>query len=232
MRVRRAVLALSVAMMPAAPAPAQTGFTPPRLVSAAVPASPMGAQSGGIAAFDVTLDERGSVAGVEAVQDFAPFGDVLREAVRGWTFEPARDQGRAVRSRVLVLGFFRPPELAVIAPPRPRYKDTVAPPELPWPTSITVPPYPPNALGSGKVVLEVEVSEEGKVVEHAGPQSRRRRSTRRPPEPPRPGSSGRRAATAAPPPRAPSSSSRSSERRASAQAGPGSRPRAALRSWG
>ena len=165
MRVRAAVLALSAAaaMMLAASAPAQTGFTPPRLVSAAVPASPMGAQSGGIAAFDVKLDEKGLVTGVEAVQDFAPFGELLRAAVRGWTFEPARDHGRAVPSRVLALGFFRPPETAVIAPPRPRYKDTVAPPELPWPTAVTVPPYPPNALGSGKVVLEVEVSEEGKV---------------------------------------------------------------------
>ena len=163
MRVRRSIFVLSVAVMLAASARAQTGFTPPRLVSAPVPPSPMNAQSGGIAAFDVTLDERGSVAGVEAVQDFAPYGDVIREALRGWNFEPARDQGRAVRSHVLVLGFFRPPELAVIAPPRPRYKDTVAPPELPWPTSVTVPPYPPHALGSGKVVLEVEVSAEGKV---------------------------------------------------------------------
>jgi hypothetical protein len=120
----------------------------------------------------VTVDEKGSVAGVEAVQDFAPFGELLREALRGWTFEPARDQGRAVRSRVLALGFFRPPELAVIAPPRPRYKDTVAPPELPWPTSVTVPPYPPNALGSGKVVLEVEVIGGGQGHERAGPQSR------------------------------------------------------------
>ena len=162
-RVRKSIFTSSMAMMLAVSASAQTGFTPPRLLSAAVPPSPMGAQSGGIAAFDVTLDERGSVAAVEAVQDFAPFGDLLREAVRGWTFEPARDQGRAVRSRVLVLGFFRPPELAVMAPPRPRYKDTVAPPELPWPTSVTVPPYPPNALGSGKVVLEVDISAEGKV---------------------------------------------------------------------
>ena len=159
-------LTLSAAVMLATPTPAraQTQFTPPRLVSAGMPASPLGAQSGGIAAFDVTLDEKGSVAGVEAVQDFAPFGDQLRDAVRGWTFEPAREQGRAVRSRVLVLGFFRPPELAVIAPPSPRYKDTVAPPELPWPTSVTVPPYPPNALGSGKVVLEVDISEDGKAV--------------------------------------------------------------------
>ena len=50
MRVRRSILALPAALMMAAPAPAQTGFTPPRLVSAAVPSSPMGAQSGGIAA--------------------------------------------------------------------------------------------------------------------------------------------------------------------------------------
>ena len=33
--------------------------TPPRLVSAPVPSSPMGAQSGGIAAFDLTLDGEG-----------------------------------------------------------------------------------------------------------------------------------------------------------------------------
>lgn len=163
MRVRSAVLTVSLALPLAAPAPAQTPFTPARLVSAWAPPSPIGAQSGGIAAFDVTLDERGSVTGVDAVQAFAPYGDLLGEALRGWTFEPARDQGKAVRSRVLVLGFFRPPELAVIAPPRPRYKDAVAPPELPWPTSVTVPPYPPNALGSGMVILEVDVTAEGKV---------------------------------------------------------------------
>jgi TonB family protein len=155
--------ALLLSLVAAAAAWAQEAPTPPRLLSAAVPPSPMNAQSGGIAAFDVAVDDAGSVASVDTVQDVAPFGDALRGAVRGWRFEPAREQGRAVRSRVLVLGFFRPPELAVIAPERPRYKDTTAPEELPWPTSVTVPPYPPNALGSGKVILEVEVSEEGKV---------------------------------------------------------------------
>jgi len=154
-----AVLIVSLAVAAAA---AGT-HTPVRLLSASVPASPMNAQSGGIAAFDVTVDETGSVTAADVVQDVAPFGATLGEALRRWRFEPARDQGRAVRSRVLVLGFFRPPELAVIAPARPRYKDTTAPAELPWPTSVTVPPYPPNALGSGKVVLEVDVSEEGKV---------------------------------------------------------------------
>jgi len=155
----RAAFVLSV--MLSAPVYAQN--TPPRLLSAPVPASPLGAQSGGIAALDVTVNASGAVTAAETVQDFAPFGDLIREAVRGWHFEPAREQGRTVPRHVLVLGFFRPPELAVIAPSQPRYKDTTAPPELPWPTAITVPPYPPNALGSGKVVLEVDVSEEGKV---------------------------------------------------------------------
>ena len=162
-RPSRAGVALLLSCLAVASAWAQGAPTPPQVTSAVVPGSPMNAQSGGVAAFDVTVDETGSVASVDVVQDVAPFGDVLRSALYGWRFEPARDQGRAVRSRVLVIGFFRPPELAVIAPERPRYKDTAAPEDLPWPTSVMVPPYPPNALGSGKVVLEVDVSEEGKV---------------------------------------------------------------------
>jgi TonB family protein len=144
-------------------AAAQGAPTPPRVVRAMAPASHLNVQSGGVAAFALTVDETGSVAGVDVIQDVVPYGDDLREALRGWSFEPARDQGRAVRSRVLVVGFLRPPELAVIAPERPRYLDTDAPADLPWPTSVVVPPYPPNALGSGKVLLEADVTEEGKV---------------------------------------------------------------------
>src|SRR5262249_59926567 len=110
-----------------------------------------------------TVDESGGVATADVVQDVAPYSDMLREDLRGWRFEPAKDGGRAVSSRVLVLGFFRPPETDVPAPARPRYKDTAAPDELPWPTAVTVPPYPPNALGSGKVLFEVEISDAGKV---------------------------------------------------------------------
>ena len=68
-----------------------------------------------------------------------------------------------MRSRVLVLGFFRPPGTTFATPESPRYKSTVAPAEIPWPTAVVVPPYPPNALGSGKVVMEADVSDAGKV---------------------------------------------------------------------
>ena len=59
------------------------------------------------------------------------------------------------------LGFFRPPGTTFAAPENPRYKSTTAPEELPWPTSVLVPPYPMNALGSGKVVLEADISDAG-----------------------------------------------------------------------
>ncbi|HEY5907123.1 MAG TPA: energy transducer TonB, partial [Vicinamibacteria bacterium] len=49
------------------------------------------------------------------------------------------------------------------APESPRYKSTTAPEELPWPTSVLVPPYPMNAVGSGKVILEADVSDSGTV---------------------------------------------------------------------
>jgi TonB family protein len=82
--------------------------------------------------------------------------------------------GQAVAAPILVLGFFRPPATAFAAPDAPRYKDAVAPEELPWPTSVAVPPYPPNALGNGMVVLEADVSERGtvtrtRVLSRAGP---------------------------------------------------------------
>jgi len=153
---------LFVALL-AAVVEAQGGWSLPHLKSAAVGAAPYAVQSGGIAAYDVKIDEHGSVTSAEIVQDVQPYGAMLGDDVRGWRFEPARKDGHPAPSRVLVLGFFRPPELMFAAPEAPKYKSTVAPDEIPWPTAVTVPPYPPNALGSGKVVMEGDVSDGGAV---------------------------------------------------------------------
>jgi TonB family protein len=142
---------------------AQDAYTPPQLTSARIEGAPWSVQSGGIAAFDVTIDERGSVKQVGVVQDVAPYGALLADALPSWRFEPARAGGRAVASRVLVLGFFRPPLLSFPAPENPRYQQTQAPPEIPWPTEVGVPPYPPNVLGDGRVLIEADVSAEGAV---------------------------------------------------------------------
>jgi len=159
-RVSLAAAALTGAVFAAAQGP----ITPPRLVAAELGAAPWNvASGGGIAAFDVKVDETGAVASADVVQDVPLYGGMLGEALPSWRFEPAKDGGRPVASRVLVLGFFRPPGLTFAAPESPRYKNTVAPDEIPWPTSVTAPPYPSNAVGSGKVVLEAEISDSGTV---------------------------------------------------------------------
>jgi TonB family protein len=153
---------LCIALL-AAGAEAQGAGTLPHLVAAQLGSAPVHVQSGGIAACEATLDDRGQVTAVDVVQDLDPYGAILAGSVRSWQFEPARVDGRAVASSVLVLGFFRPPTTSFVAPAAPRYKTTTAPEQIPWPTSVTVPPYPPNVLGSGGVILEVDVSEDGAV---------------------------------------------------------------------
>ncbi len=155
-------LSLACALAVLAPA-ALAETTPPHLVGAALDGAPWNVNSGGIAAFDVTISETGTVTSADVVQDMAPYGGQLAAALPSWRFEPARAGSKAVPSRVLVIGFFRPPMLTFAAPDNPRYKNTTAPAALPWPTHVVVAPYPPNALGDGKVALEVDVTDEGAV---------------------------------------------------------------------
>jgi TonB family protein len=137
--------------------------SPPRLAEIHLEAAPWNVRSGGIAAYDVRIDEKGSVTSADIVQDVAPYGAMLGHALPSWRFEPAREGGSPVPSRVLVLGLFRPPVLYFAAPEKPHYKSTEAPAEVPWPTAVRVPPYPPNTTGDGKVVLEADVSDDGAV---------------------------------------------------------------------
>jgi len=147
----------------AAVAAAQSGFSPPHLASFELGGIPWNVQSAGIAAYDVTIATEGAVTGAELVQDVAPYGALLRDAIPSWRFAPAREGGEVVASRVLVLGFFRPPALNFPAPSNPRYRNTVAPDEIPWPTSVAVPPHPVNVLDSGKVIMEADISDAGAV---------------------------------------------------------------------
>ena len=162
MRKRVALSCFVAAGLAAAMASAEPADLP-RLVAAEVEPVPWNAESGGIAAFDVSLDATGGVVGTNPVQDLEPYGPQLGGDILSWRFEPAREQGRPVPSHVLVLGYFRPPATMFAGPEHPRYRDTVAPEVIPWPTAVVVPPYPPNALGSGEVVLETDLSDAGAV---------------------------------------------------------------------
>jgi protein TonB len=137
----------------------------PRLARAVVSPAPWNVRSAGISACDVAVDERGAVAGADLVQDVPPYGAQLKDDIlKGWGFEPARDDGgRAAATRVLVLGLFMPPSATFPKPENPLYKTTKAPEHLPWPTDVAVPAYPPNVRGGAKVIVEADVSEQGAV---------------------------------------------------------------------
>jgi TonB family protein len=136
-------------------------FEPARLTRASVERIPFNVAAAGLVVADVTVDARGSVSDVAIIKDVDPFGSILNESVREWEFAPAREDGRATLSHILVAGLFRPAMLLFPAPPGMRPPDTEPPESMPYPASVAIPPYPPTAVGDRAVLLEVEVTEEG-----------------------------------------------------------------------
>ncbi len=138
-------------------------YQPARLRTGSVDRIPFTVASAGLVMLDVTVNERGAVSEVRMIKDVDPFGSMLKTALGHWEFEPARQDGQAVESQILVAGLFRPPMLLFPAPAAPRPPDVEPPRSIPYPTSVSVPPYPPNRLGDGIVLVEVEVGEDGAV---------------------------------------------------------------------
>jgi hypothetical protein len=136
-------------------------FTPPALQQAPLGPVPFGARAAGLVVLDVGVDERGGVADVNVVKDVQPFGEGLARDVRGWRFEPASEDGRAVPFRVLVAALVRPAALLFPDPGAPPPPPAGASEGIPYPESVVVPPYPPNALGDAAAIVEVEVTGEG-----------------------------------------------------------------------
>ena len=138
-------------------------FESARLERGRVESIPYGTAAAGVVVADVSVDENGAVTEVRVIQDVAPFTDVIRQSVKGWTFQPAREDGGAVASRVLVAGLFRPAMLLFPAPATPLAPPADPDSAIPIPRSIAVPPYPPNVMGSATTLVEVTVTEEGTV---------------------------------------------------------------------
>ena len=137
-------------------------FEPARAERVTMQGTPFNTAAAGVVMAELTVDARGLVTDVRVLQDLAPFTDVMRGSVRGWTFAAAREGGQRIESQVLVAGLFRPAMLMFQAPDTVRTTDA-EPSEAPLPTGFGVPPYPPNAIGDAYVVIEIEVGEDGMV---------------------------------------------------------------------
>ena len=136
---------------------------PARVSQASLQGFSFEVRSAGVVVVDAGVDAQGAVQDVRLLKDVAPFGALLRDSVRTWSFTPAQKDGAGVPSRVMVAGFFRPAMLMFPAPSAPPALERPEGERIPYPTTIAVPPYPANATGSVAVFVEVQLDETGAV---------------------------------------------------------------------
>jgi hypothetical protein len=145
---------------------AAQGFDPPRFREGSLPARPSPqVVAGGQVLLEVVVGGDGAVAEVTTLRDTPPFTGMLREAVTGWRFRAATEDGRGRAWPVLVAGIFRPPALAgPVAGIPPRDIDTPCS-EIPVPLGLVVPAYPPTTLGDAMLLVELGVEADGTVAD-------------------------------------------------------------------
>ena len=166
---RRASIAAFLASVLLAASPAHAQLEPARLRSGATPTLPLSNVVGsGQAWLLVSLNAEGVVTSIDTLSVTAPFDDIVRAAVRRWTFSPATEDGEPLTSgsEVLVVAIFRPPSLHTLAAPsQPRGTpgSNPRPAPVPIPVATAMPVYPTNAVGSGTVIVEAEVTLDGAV---------------------------------------------------------------------
>jgi TonB family protein len=140
-------------------------FAPARRLSGVAPSLPPPTAVGWIEeTVDIAVDASGAVRDVVLLHGTVPSPQFVGPAVATWVFRPATLDKRPVNSHVLAEAIIRPPQLfdgpalgsapADFAP---------APEEVPYPTAVHRPRYPPQALGDAMVLLEVLVGEDGRV---------------------------------------------------------------------
>ena len=145
---------------------ATPSFEPAHLqVGGALPGAPAFAVGGGEVWLELSVSGGGEVEDVVTLRATPPFTDELRASVSVWSFEPARADGGAVSSRVLVVGMFRPPTLMGPVIGELPQDVATASAEVAVPKQSPMPAYPANALGDATVLVEATIGSDGRVSE-------------------------------------------------------------------
>src|SRR5689334_7704430 len=165
--------ALLVVTMLLAAQVAQQPYTPPRLAAGSPPGLAQQAIGGGQAMAELSIDASGAVTKVTTLRSTPPFTQMLVDSVSGWRFSPALDdplspdgkaQGlRAVPSKVLVAALYRPPTLLTPTQGERPVNVGAASQDVPYPSAIAEPQYPPQALYAGVVLIEARLDAAGAV---------------------------------------------------------------------
>jgi TonB family protein len=138
------------------------GYVPPRFQRGQFPAIHPNAQNGGLVAIELQIAASGIVTDASVVDDAPPFTEAIVKMARLWSYRSATRDGRPVASRASVVALFRPPTLLGAETPPPARPSRPSG-EVPYPTNVVTPTYPPNALFEGVVAIEVEVDASGAV---------------------------------------------------------------------
>jgi len=145
-------------------------FTPAKLIRGDLPTLlPPTVVAGGQVLIEALIDQSGRPVRTTILRTTPPYEQAVTAAVMRWQFEPARavqEDGTqaAIASKVLVAAIFKPPTFPDGPTLGEAPKDLGAPsPDVPYPTSIAVPPYPPLALAGSVVMFELVIDERGSV---------------------------------------------------------------------
>jgi len=132
---------------------------------------------GGEVLLEVSVDKTGAVTAMKPLRETATFTERMTQTVKTWRFEPAladipasrRKPGgpatEAVETKILVAGVFRRPSVIGITLGEPIKDVGTASTDIPYPTSLITPPYPPGTMAPGVVLVEVRVDASGNVTE-------------------------------------------------------------------
>ena len=156
---------LALALVLAAMLPQSGGFEAAQFNSGGFGAIPHGTRVAGVVGVELTVDETGRVTNIVTLKALEPFSTMITEAVSAWRFEPATFDGEPIESRVLVAGLFRPPMLLFPNPGPPSGLDAQPSDEIPFPTGLEVPNYPPRSAGDATVIVEVAIDQNGNIAE-------------------------------------------------------------------
>ena len=163
--------ALIAAARPAAAAPAtaqaqpQNRYTPPSPLSVVGVPYPPQALFGGEVLLDALVDTDGKLGDVVVVNGDPPFLNVVLDAVRTWSFSPARLDGRAVEGRIGIAFQFPQSFLPAVTSRERNYKEPLADAAErgALPMYSIEPDYPVNSIAEGSVVLYGLVDSNGQL---------------------------------------------------------------------
>ncbi len=140
-------------------------FSPARRISGVAPPLPPPTAVGWIEeTVDVAVDSAGVVRDVVLLRGTEPSAKQLGPAVSTWRFRPATADIRPASTHVLAVALIRPPQVFDDATLGSAPVDYAAPSEeLPYPTAVRRPKYPPQAIADAIVIVEVLVGADGRV---------------------------------------------------------------------